>query len=371
MRFTLEQALALEAKGVQVSILDTSALPPAAVGLHSFESVEVLRLQHPGSASAAPFGFARNVWDGLRCLRRCWSERSFDAVLYSFADHKHLRVLPWVNQRASAVGVLSHGVDVMPAPLGARRIGTELLLRQADVLFAVSRFTASLTEHWVSAPVRLAVNGVRFDKLAEARALTSSEARSRLGCPGPMLLSVANLVPRKGIDLVLEALAKLAEGGLDFHYRVVGRGPEGPHLKARARQLGLEDRVVFEDARLSDGELALRYAACDVFVLLSRTLEHPPAVEGFGLAYAEAQAVGRPVVGGRSGGVPEVVKDGQTGFLVNPELPDAVEQVTHRLRELVADPELRRRMGEAGRAWVESQFTWSRHAEQILAGFDG
>jgi len=368
MRFTLEQALALEAKGAQVSVLDTAALAPTPVGLHSFENLEVLRLRHPGSASAAPLGFAREVFGGLQQLRRCWSDRRFDAALYSFADHKHLRVLPWVNSRADVVGVLTHGVDVMPASMGARRIGTELLLKQADVLFAVSRFTASLTEHWVRTPVRLAVNGVRFDKLAVARALRPHEAQARLGWRPPMLLSVANLVPRKGIDLILEALAKLAEQGLDFRYHVVGRGPEGPHLRARARQLGLQERVVFEDARLDDRELALRYAACDVFVLLSRTLEQPPAVEGFGLVYAEAQAVGRPVVGGRSGGVPEVVKDGETGFLVNPELPDAVDRVAERLAELLVDPELRQRMGQAGRAWVESQFTWARHAEQLLTG---
>lgn len=369
MRFTLEEALALEEKGARVTILDTAALAPTPEGLHSFESLEVLRLRHPGSATKQPLGFTRAVLDGLRRLDRCWPRRRFDGALFSFADHKHLRVLPWVHQRAAEVGVLAHGVDVMPA-IGARRFGTELLLKQADVVFAVSRFTASLAEHWVQKPVRLAVNGVRFDKLGEARALSPPAARSRLGWSGPLLLSVGNLVPRKGIDLVLEALGKLAQRGLAFRYHVVGRGPERDRLMRQARHLGLEERVVFEDARLSDEGLALRYAACDVFVLLSRTLENPPGVEGFGLVYAEAQAMGRPVVGGDSGGVPEVVKDGETGFLVNPERPDAVDAVADRLAELLVDPSLRQHMGQAGRAWVESQFTWPRHAEQILSGFE-
>ncbi|MEM1026306.1 MAG: glycosyltransferase family 4 protein [Myxococcota bacterium] len=370
MRFTLEQALALEEKGARVAVLDTAALAPTPKGLDSFENLELLRLRHPGSATLHPWEFSRSVFQGLRRLSRSWSGRRFDGALFSFADHKHLSVLPWVHRRAAKVGVLAHGVDVMPGPMGVRQIGTELLLKQADLLFAVSRFTASLASHWVDKPVRLAVNGVRLEKLAEAKRMGASAARVRLGWEGPTLLSVANLVPRKGLDLVLEALAKLAQRGLEFRHHIVGRGPERARLQRQARHLRLEDRVDFEDAQLSDAELALRYAACDVFVLLSRSMEQPPGVEGFGLVYAEAQAVGRPVVGGRSGGVPEVVKDGETGFLINPERPDAVEQLANRLAELLVDPSLRARMGQAGRAWVESQFTWSRHAEQILAGFE-
>jgi phosphatidylinositol alpha-1,6-mannosyltransferase len=164
-----------------------------------------------------------------------------------------------------------------------------------------------------------------------------------------VVLTVGRLVERKGHDLVIRALAALGGELGPVRYVIAGTGPEEGRLRRLAEELGVRDRVAFA-GYVPDEDLPGLYAACDVFVMPSRALAARDGIEGFGMVFLEAGACAKPVIGGRSGGVREAVEDGVTGLLVDPH---DVGELAEALRRLLQDPELRRRMGEAGRARAE------------------
>jgi phosphatidylinositol alpha-1,6-mannosyltransferase len=177
---------------------------------------------------------------------------------------------------------------------------------------------------------------------------------------GRWLLSVARLTRHKGIDTVLRALAALGDRYPDLRYAVVGEGEYREALEAEARELGVAGRVRFL-AGVPDRDLPGLYNMAEIYLGVSRLLEQ--RVEGFGISLCEASACGVPVVAGRSGGIPEAVRDGETGLLVDAE---SAEAVVGALRRLLDDAPLRARMGEAGRRAVEREFNWDRVTADLV-----
>lgn len=179
------------------------------------------------------------------------------------------------------------------------------------------------------------------------------EARAKLGLPveGPVVGSVGTLRPVKGFDILLQAFARLAPHWPGAHLLIVGDGPEMKKLRALADILGLCDRVHFTGAR-TDVEQLL--PALDVFVC-------PSHWEGLPLAVVEAMAAGLPVVATRVSSLTEVVAEGVTGLIVPPADPAAL---AHSLETLLEDPELRRRMGAAGRQRAQDHYTLERMVSQ-------
>jgi rhamnosyl/mannosyltransferase len=171
---------------------------------------------------------------------------------------------------------------------------------------------------------------------------------------GPIALFVGRLVPYKGADVLLRALA-----GTDVAAVIVGDGPLRGELEELARQLPLQSRVFFLGA-VDDGTVAAWYAACDLFVLPSVT-----RAEAFGLVQLEAMARAKPVISTRlATGVPWVNVDGVTGIVVPPGDSDALAAA---LRTLGADAALRTRLGQAGRARFEAEFTRDRMIDRTVA----
>src|SRR5690606_34934960 len=134
-------------------------------------------------------------------------------------------------------------------------------------------------------------------------------------------LSVARLVPHKGVDVVLRAFAEVSPALPEAHLVVVGDGPEYERLTALARDLGIERRVLFTGS-VDDARLVEWYRAADVFVLPARS--EPPTVEGFGTVYLEASACGLPVIGPDEGGPIDAIIQGRTGLRVPPRDLDAL-----------------------------------------------
>src|SRR6266496_1224868 len=187
------------------------------------------------------------------------------------------------------------------------------------------------------------------------------EVRARYGLgPGRWLLSVARLTRHKGIDTALHALAQLRADYPELHYAVVGAGEAQEVLEGEARQLGVADRVRFL-TDVPDRDLPGLYNAAEIYLGVSRLMEQ--RVEGFGISLSEASACGLPVVAGRSGGIPEGVRDGETGLLVDAESPAAVAEA---LRRLLADPGLRARLGTAGRRLIERHYNWDRVTADLV-----
>jgi len=178
---------------------------------------------------------------------------------------------------------------------------------------------------------------------------------------GPWILTAARLDYHKGIDTVIRALPAIRAVCPTARYVVAGVGIRRGYLERLIAELGLGDAVRLLGF-VPDEELPALYNAADVFVLDSRRFDL--LVEGFGIAILEASACGLPVIGGRSGGVPEAVRDGETGLVIDPEAPAAVAAA---VSQLLADGETRRRMGAAGRAAVERYYNWDRVVADLIA----
>jgi phosphatidylinositol alpha-1,6-mannosyltransferase len=178
--------------------------------------------------------------------------------------------------------------------------------------------------------------------------------RHALGA-APVVLSLGGLKPRKNLPLLLLAWRRVASAHAGARLLIAGSGPLEAALRRRARALGLEGRVVFA-GRITEADKVAYYNAADLFV-------SPSSLEGFGFTVGEAMSCGLPVVVSDRGALPELVKDGGGGF-VCPH-GDAAE-LSRRLLQLLAEPELRRRFGAFNRDRVERDFRWERASRRVL-----
>lgn len=242
--------------------------------------------------------------------------------------------------------------------------------RRADLFVAISRYAAQAVERFGVRRERIHVTPLGVDPSLVTTAdaltpcpsgedLTASLAPTRGEGRGgrPMLLTVARLQDRyKGHDNVIRALPLIAAKVPEVRYVVAGDGPLRQYLERLAVSLDVRERVEFR-GRVSDVERRELYQSCEVFVMPSRESRTGGGAEGFGIVYLEANAAGKPVVGGRSGGIPDAVLEGQTGLLVEPnDIADIAEACTR----LLTDRELAARLGRQGYERVATQLTWPK-----------
>lgn len=186
-------------------------------------------------------------------------------------------------------------------------------------------------------------------------------ARNRLGLPqdAPLILGLSRLVPRKGFDTLIAAVAKLEP---EVHLVIAGTGRDRERLVRQARGRGVSERVHFL-GRVNESDLADLYGCADVFAMLCRDRWGGLEAEGFGIVFLEAQACGTPVVAGRSGGAHEAVEEGQTGFVVDPLDASAAAGA---IEKILADPDRRRAMGIAARKRAVEHFSYDYLIEKLL-----
>lgn len=177
----------------------------------------------------------------------------------------------------------------------------------------------------------------------------------------PVIVCVSRLVPRKGQDTLIRALPEVRRRVRDAALLIVSGGPDADRLRKLARASGVADHVVFTGSVPAEA-LPHYYAAGDVFAMPCRSRRGGLEVEGLGIVYLEASATGLPVVAGDSGGAPDAVRDGETGFVVGGR---DVPALADRLVTLLSDRALAERMGKAGRAWVETDWRWDVIADRM------
>ena len=243
-------------------------------------------------------------------------------------------------------------LDKLYAPLVAR------LLERADTVIATSPY---LLEQSVVLPayrakVRVVPYGIDLDRFGASaeREAEAREIRARFG-EGPILLGVGRLIYYKGFEIAIRALRRLTDARL----LLVGDGPLRSELEALARELGVAERVHFVGEVLNE-HVTPYYLASDVYLLPSIAQS-----EAFGIVQIEAMACGIPVVNTNlpSSGVPFVSRDGESGFTVRPKDPEALAAATQKL---LADADLRRRFGEAGRARAHAEFSKDALVRRVL-----
>lgn len=179
----------------------------------------------------------------------------------------------------------------------------------------------------------------------------------------PVAVCVSRLVPRKGQDTLIRAWPQVKRAVPDAALLIGSGGPYRKELERIVRETGVERDVVFTGP-LPWADLPLYYALGDVFAMPCRTRRAGLDVEGLGIVYLEASATGLPVVAGDSGGAPDAVIEGETGYVVPGR---DVDQTARRIAELLADPGLSAKLGAAGRSWVERRWQWSTIRERFNA----
>ncbi len=198
--------------------------------------------------------------------------------------------------------------------------------------------------------------------------IDASGLKEKLGIGDrPVIVVVGRLVHRKGQDRLIDALPLIHQEVPRAALLICGEGPLRDDLKKQVAQLNLESDVFFA-GRVSWEELPLYISAGDLFAMPSRNRLGGLEVEGLGIVYLEASACGLPVIAGDSGGAPDAVLEGESGFVVDGT--SAVE-ISRRAIQLLQDPALRARMGARGRLWVEEKWRWDQVAarhQALLAG---
>ena len=274
-----------------------------------------------------------------------------DAILFG-APHPLPRMGPWLrDELAVPYGILSHGAEItIPGSIPGARHVLGRTLAAADVRFAVSRFTARRVEAIAHEPVEFLGAGVEIDAFIPP--LTPpTNAVPVVGC-------VSRFVPRKGQDRLLRAVAELDRG---VEVQFVGTGRTESRIRRLAEKLGVRTRFEIDVAW---SELPGLYQSMDVFCMPCKSRWGGLEVEGLGLVFLEAAATGLPVLAGDSGGSPETVLPGATGFVVS-----SVSDIVDGLSILLDDPDKAGEMGRRGRQFVQEEFTWNRVVQRLHDGF--
>lgn len=309
----------------------------------------------PSRYPFAHIGFRLSELAAGRAIRKAVAglpDRVFDALHIHDAMPSGVSLHRWADTlRVNRKVMTVHGLGEVLA-IGRSHPGTRASLArlwsELDYVVAVGR---PLITH-------LGACGVEDSKLVVIpngaslpRRWTSAQGQRQEGARRTVL-SVSNLIPLKGIDYNLRALANvsLTVPELEWAYRIIGAGPELTALKTLAARLKLDDRVTFL-GRLGHDETMTEMELCDVFSM-------PSWGDAFGIVYLEAMARGRPVIGCRRSGAQESVRDGVDGLLVEPK---DVASLSDALQRLLLDPQLCQQMGEAGRARA-LEFTWAANA---------
>jgi phosphatidylinositol alpha-1,6-mannosyltransferase len=271
--------------------------------------------------------------------------------------------------------VLVHGAEMtVPGRLPVSRAMISSVLANARLVVCAGEYPASEARRATGsrmAPVAVVPPGVDKERFRPLDAASRSKARKSLGLPerGPLVVSVSRLVPRKGMDVLVEAAAALRASFPELTVAIGGTGRDRSRLEGLVRRSGAPVRLL---GRVPDESLPGLVGAADVFVMACRDRWAGLEQEGFGIVFLEAAACGVPQVAGRSGGADEAVVHGSTGLVVDdPSDPGAVAAA---LRRLLTDDALRLRMGEASRRRVEDSFGYDRLARRMagaLADVEG
>lgn len=261
--------------------------------------------------------------------------------------------------------VVLHGAEVtVPGRLPGSQQVLGRVLRRATHCIAAGNYPAREAERAAgrALPTTVVAPGVDTDRFRVLDDDARRAARERFGIPvdAELIVGVSRLVPRKGFDTAIAAVARMARARPNLELVIAGAGRDEGRLARLARDRGAPVRFL---GRVSFEDLPLLYGCADVFTMLCRNRWLGLEQEGFGIVFLEAAACGVPQVAGASGGAAEAVDDGVTGIVVDD--PDNVDEVVKAFEHLLDDDAVRRSMGAAARVRAEAEFSYEVLAEKL------
>ena len=334
---------------------DTSVLTTPYAGANEFDAVQPIRVERSRRRVLLPTpGLVREVDEVAGRL-------GADLVLLDPALPLGL-IGPHL---ARPYGVVIHGAEiVVPGRLPGGRAALARVLRGAEVVISAGHYPADEAERAARQvlPTVVIPPGADIDRFGPLDAAERLEARRRFGLNPDALVVVglSRLVPRKGFDVLIRAVAELATTRPELILVLAGSGRDRARLERLAHRAGAPVRFL---GRVSEDDLSVVHGLADVFAMLCRSRWMGLEQEGFGIVFLEAAAAGVPQLAGASGGSGEAVVDGVTGSVVSD--PRSVAEVGLRLAALVDHAERRRRMGAAARQRVETELTYDQLARRL------
>jgi phosphatidylinositol alpha-1,6-mannosyltransferase len=262
--------------------------------------------------------------------------------------------------------VVLHGAEVtVPGRVPVARQTLATVLRRSRLVICAGSYPAAEARRAapsLDVPVVDIPPGVDLERFRPLSDEERAKVRASWGLPaaGPLVVSISRLVPRKGMDVLIQAAAALVPSFPDLTVAIAGDGRDRGRLQDLVSTTGAPVRLL---GRVDDEELPRLYGAADVFAMACRNRWLGLEQEGFGIVFLEAAAAGVAQVAGRSGGADDAVVDGQTGLVVaDPEDPGAV---AHALRQLLGDDDRRGQMARAARRRVEESFGYELLARRL------
>ena len=312
---------------------------------------------------ATPYSVRR--FGGLKPLRRWLKARAVAAALRAnkvegvFADSwKSAEMLPRLTV---PLAILVHGTEIPVQPSASKRRRIERTLARARSVIVNSAHTAAA----VAPYLRDGMGRVRtihppIGPQIEPSESALSRARTFVHARAPVLLTIARLEERKGVDMVIHALPEIVKSYPQAVYVVAGPGDDRERLEKLARELGVGERVLFTGPVDGEPKAAL-YAIADLFVMPARRVGN--SIESYGIVYVEAGWYGVPSIAGRDGGASDAVLDGQTGLICDgADASDVARQINRAL----SDADLRRRLGEGAKQRSRGVAQWSETIRSYL-----
>ena len=364
-------------------LIVTNDFPPRQGGIETFVAtiadglagqVVVYTSHTPGAAAAdaaRPYPVVRDHSRVLlptpptrATMQRLMRLHGCDRVLFGAAAP--LGLLGEAARRSGAGRVvgMTHGHELWWARVPPSRVLLRRIARRCDALTYLADYTRQAIAEAVGPDTRLVrmPPGVDSSAFVPAHAEVRQRERARwgIGDDVPVVLCLSRLTPRKGQDTLIRALPEVRRRVPRTVALIVGDGPARDRLERLVGEVGLPPDAVVFTGGVAHEQTPAFYAVADVFAMICRDRRRGLEVEGLGIVFLEAQAAGLPVVVGRSGGAVDTVRDGVTGFVVDPLDPRAVATA---IVDLLGDPDRARAMGAAGRAWVAEHWGWdSVHA---------
>ena len=295
----------------------------------------------------------------IRNLQKLVDERNLSTVWFGAAAPLGVSAR-WLRRAgAEHIVALTHGHEVWWSKVWPFSWAISEIARSVDVVTYLGDFTQQAIARRFKDKNKLTKIAPGIDT-EHFRPLDGRELREKYGIADrATIVSVGRLVHRKGQDRLVEAMPLVLKEIPEAHLVFIGEGPHRKKLDELVKKLKLENHVTFI-GRIQYSDLPRHISLGDIFAMPSRSRLFGLEVEGLGIVYLEASACGLPVVGGNSGGAPDAVKEGITGFVVD---GNNLPEIADRIITLLKDDELRNQMGNAGRSWAMEEWQWTRWSQ--------
>jgi len=365
--FTHEQAKAFKNHGVDIEVLDLSS-ESIKYNNEIFEDIKVHRFIKTGKNIPA-------ILKNRKLIKKILISSGFDLVLLSFINYQYIAYFDLFKRYSLQLAFTAHGADAMSMYDNfIIKFIKRHMLKTIDYVYSVSEYTDTLVSVLQRRNIEdcyksyVVYNGVNEQKLLKAKSTSREDCRKELGIEvnSFVVLAVCDLIERKGLDILINAIGILKNHISSIRIIIIGRGEEEDALKTQANTLGIEKNIEFISYIESDELLSKYFKASNVYSMISKTIYELHATEGFGISFVEASYLGVPVVAGNNGGSSTAVKHGLTGFLVDPYDKKCSVTISNYIKNLFEDKVLYEDMSSNAIQSTPRVFTWSNNVVKIL-----